>query len=172
MLQGIGKRKIVKSLSGIWSGAGFIANQLNAYCHRRHHQCLRRLRCCCCCFVARLSLNWPYKNIKAYHWDSYNMFALWDFEILKLIEIHATKKMVFFILVFRYFFLRFRQNGKRNELINLINLPWKGVFIKISVYCRSLPQLRNLFYPNGYSRNEQKKMRREWKEEEEEGTTK
>lgn len=112
--------------------------------------------------VARLSLNWPYKNIKAYHWGSYNMFALWDFEILKLIEIHATKKMLFFFSLFRFFVLRFRQNEKRNELINLINLPWKGGFIKISVYCRSFLQRRNLFSSIRLT----KKEKREQKEEE------
>lgn len=39
------------------------------------------------------------------------------------------KKIVFFLL-------RFQQNEKRNELINLINLPWKRGFIKISIYGR------------------------------------
>lgn len=54
----IGKRKIVKSLSGIWSGAGFIANQLNEYCHlRRHHLHHHgRRRCCCCSVVVKLAI--------------------------------------------------------------------------------------------------------------------
>ena len=54
-----------------------------------------------------------------------------------------------------FFFLRFQQHEKRNELINLINLPWKRGFIKISIYCRFYS-----FVTFFHSLNENKK--REW----------
>lgn len=75
------------------------------------------------------------------------------------------KKCYFSSCCFVFFFLRFRQNEKRNELINLINLPWKGGFIKISVYCRPFLRLRNLFPSIRQTRKKEKRM--SWKDEEE-----